>query len=144
MRLDEYPQRHLLPSLAQQTQTHVQDVEKMKEVVLKKDLSLDQPLGEGGGKSFVDIQPDSSFSVHEDLSLRQMSALLKKHLNSMKKDFNKKEKAIIKDRLLRDPPKTLQEIADDFNVTREAIRQNEGHLMKKLRKKLIPILKKPY
>ena len=143
-KLDKYSDRQLLPTLAQQTQTKIQDVEKMKEVILRKDFSLDQSIGEEGGKRFLDVQTDPSSSVYEDLSLKQMSLLLKKHLKNMKKDFNKKENALIKDRLLKNSPKTLQEIADDFKVTREAIRQTEERLMKKLKEKLIPVLKKPF
>ena len=142
-KLDEYPHSRLLPNFAKQTQTRVQDVEQMKEMVLKKDLSLDQSIGKEGGASFLDLQPDTS-SLHDDLSLKQMSELLKKHLKNMEKDFSEKENKIIKDRLLKDPAQTLQDIADEFNVTREAIRQNEEQIMKKLKKKLIPILKKPY
>lgn len=143
-KLDEYSQSRLLPDLAKQTQAEVQDVAKMREVVVKKDLSLDQPISPEGGTTFLDIQPDSHSSLYESLSLKQMSELLKKHLKNMEKDFNEKEKMIIRDRLLNDPPKTLQEIADNFSVTREAIRQSEERLMKKLKEKLIPILKKSY
>ena len=143
-KLDEYSQAQLLPVLAKQTHTRVQDVEKMKEVVLRKDLSLDQSIGGEKGKSFLDIQADNSYSLYEDLSLKQMSELLKTHLKNMEESFNKKEKAIIKGRLLKDPPMTLQKIADDFSVSREAVRQTEERLIKKLRETLIPILKKPY
>ena len=143
-KLEEYSQSRFLPRLAKQTQTKVRDVEKMKEVVLRKDLSLDQSIGQESGKTFLDLQRDPSYSLYEDLSFQQMSGLLKSHLKKMEKDFSKKENRIIKDRLLKDPPRTLQEIADDFHVTREAIRQSEARLMKKLKEKLVPILKKPY
>ena len=142
--LEKYAQNRLLPNLAKQTQTNIHDVEKMKEVVLKKDLSLDQSIGQSGGKSFLDLQADDSSSLDENLSLQQMSRFLKTHLKNMEKEFNEKEKKIIINRFLKEPPATLQEIANDFNVTREAIRQSEERLMKKLREKLIPILKKPY
>lgn len=143
-KLEEYSQGRLLPVLAEQTKTRVQDVEKMKEVVLRKDLSLDQSIGDEKGKSFLDVQPDNSYSLYESLSLRQMSELLRTHLKNMEKDFNEKEIAIVKNRLLKDPPLTLQKIADDFSISREAVRQTEERLMKKLKKRLIPILKKPY
>jgi len=143
-KLDEYSQSRLLPTLAKQTRTKFQDVEKMKEVVLRRDLSLDQSISKGSGKTFLDVQKDPSPSLYEDLSLQQMSELLKSQLKNMEKDFSEKENKIVKDRLLKEPPRTLQEIADDFNVTREAIRQSEERLMKKLKEKLIPIFKKPY
>ena len=143
-KLEEYSHKKLLPSLAKETQTKVSDVEQMKEIVLKKDFSLDQPINsETGGKSFLEFQQDDS-SIDESLSLHQMSELLKKHLKALEPELNEKEKSVIKNRLLKEPPQTLQEIADEFNVTREAIRQSEERLMKKLKEKLVPILKKPY
>ena len=141
--LDSYSQQKLLPSLAQQTGNQLQAVEEMKEIILKKDLSLDQPLQKEGGKNFLDLQEDD-FSMEEAVSLKQMSQVLKTEINKMEKDLNPKEKSIIKNRFLKDPPATLQEIADEFQVTREAIRQSEERLMKKLKKQLIPILKKPF
>ena len=143
-KLEEYPHSRWLPSLARQTQTQIQDVEKMKEVVLKKDLSLDQTISGEGGKTFLDFQTDRSDSLYEELSIKQLGRLLRKHLKNMEKDLSEKENKIIKDRLLKDPPSSLQEIADYFQVTREAIRQAEERLMKKLKTKLLPILKKPY
>ena len=143
-KLEDYSHRRLLPDLAKETQTKVGDVEQMKEVVLKKDFSLDQPVNsEKGGASFLEFQQEDS-SMEESLSLYQMSELLKKHLKALEPELNEKEKSIIKNRLLKDPSQTLQEIADEFNVTREAIRQSEERLMKKLKEKLVPILKKPY
>ena len=142
--LENYSQNKLLPGLAKETKTKVSDVERMREVVLKKDFSLDQPVhSEKGGKSFLEFQQEES-SIDEKLSLYQMSQLLKKHLKALEPELNEKEKSIIKNRLLKDPPQTLQEIADEFSVTREAVRQSEERLMKKLKAKLAPILKKPY
>ncbi|MCY4321050.1 MAG: sigma-70 family RNA polymerase sigma factor [Bdellovibrionaceae bacterium] len=143
-KLEDYSEKKLLPSLAKATQTKEKDVEQMKEVVLKKDFSLDQPISsEKGEKSFLEFQQDES-SIDDMLSLYQISKLLKKHLKKIESKLNYKEKVIIKDRFLKEPAKTLQEIADEFNVTREAIRQSEERLMKKLKAELIPILKKPY
>jgi len=140
--LDQYPQQKLLPDLAKKTGNKIQAVEQMKEIILKKDLSLDQPL-KGDSKSFLDLQEDD-FSIEESLSNKQMSQALRKELNRMKKDLNPKETSLIQNRFLKDPPATLQEIADEFQVTREAIRQSEERLMKKLREALVPVLKKPF
>ena len=141
--LDQYPKQKLLPEFAKQTGNQIQAVEQMKEIVLKKDLSLDQPIQKGGGTSFLDLQEDD-FSLEEKLSLKQLSQVLRSELNKMEKELNPKEKSIIKNRFLKEPPATLQEIADEFQVTREAIRQSEERLMKKLKKKMVPILKKPF
>ena len=40
---------------------------------------------------------------------------------------------IIEQRILADPPKTLQYLADEFGISRERIRQIEQNALKKLR-----------
>ena len=48
--------------------------------------------------------------------------------------LNPRERHIIKQRILADPPSTLQDIADEYGVSRERIRQIEQNALQKLRK----------
>lgn len=143
-KMEEYSGQRLLSNLAKTSNSKVQDVEGMREIVLKKDLSLDQPIDKANkGNSFLDFQAEDS-SLYEDISQQQMSQILKREIKKMEPSLNEKEKSIIKNRLLSDSPMTLQQIADEFGVTREAIRQSEERLMKKLRERIVPVLKKPF
>ena len=62
------------------------------------------------------------------------------HLENTLEDFshtlNKKEKMILKDRLLSDTPKTLQEIANNFGISKERTRQLESRILKNLKTEL--------
>lgn len=142
--LENFSEKYFLPNLAKESNNNIKDVETMKHIVLKKDFSLDQPISEDGTQTFASIQTDKSMSLNEELSLKQISQLLKTNLKKMEKDFSFKDNTIIQKRLLQDPPCTLQALADKFSVSKEAIRQNEERIMKKIKQKLIPILKKPY
>jgi len=55
--------------------------------------------------------------------------------------LNHKEKMVMDSRLLAEDPKTLQEVADEFGLTRERVRQIEAKLIEKLKKQLEPYLK---
>ena len=132
----------MLPSIASFSQSTSAEAERMQEVIAKKDLSFDQPLSKDHPTTFLDLQEDSSRCVEDILEDQQQKALLKKSLKQMEKNLSDKEKSIIQNRLLKDPPDTLQKIADEFLVTREAIRQTEERLLKKWREKLSPLLKK--
>jgi RNA polymerase sigma-32 factor len=55
--------------------------------------------------------------------------------------LNEKEKKVLSARLLSEEPKTLQEVADAFGLTRERVRQIEAKLIEKLQKHLAPHLK---
>ena len=141
-KLDEMSRTKLLPDLAEKSLSTEREVERMSQMVLQKDLSLDQPLKKGGRKTFLDIQADDSPPADETLAAKNEAAVLRKELDKLAPSLSKKEKEIIQNRLLKAPPATLREIADKFQVSREAIRQTEERLLKKLRKKLLPVLKK--
>jgi RNA polymerase sigma-32 factor len=67
--------------------------------------------------------------------------ILAKELVGFKKDLNEKETMVLEARVLNDEPKTLQEVADEFGLTRERVRQIESKLIEKLKKRLEPYLK---
>ena len=113
----------------------------MKQRVFQRDVSLNQPVQLGSTKSLLDLQADKSASFEESFSDLRQAQRLKEALKEMEGEFTEREKNILSRRLLKSPPDTLQDIADTFQVTREAIRQAEERLMEKLRKKLIPLLK---
>ncbi len=142
--LEQFDRLKLLPAIAESTQSTEKEVEEMEQFILKKDVSLDQPIKKDVTTTFLDLHPDDSPSIEDQLSLEEQGLLLRKHLKQMEKELNEKEKVIIKNRLLKDPPDTLQAIANKFGVTRESIRQVEERLFRKLKEKLIPILKKSY
>ena len=142
--LEEYGRSRLLPSIASSSKASQKEAEAMEQMVFKKDVSFDDPLGEEGGSTLLDVFTNRSDSIEDKLASHEQSALLREHLKKLEKNFSEKEKAVIQKRLLGEPPATLQEIADEFSVTREAIRQTEDKLIKKLREKLIPVLKKSY
>ncbi len=140
-KLEEMSAAKLLPNLAKESRASEKEAERMSRMVLQRDLSLDQPLQKGGGKTFLDLQADDSMPVDEALGLKGQEALLRRELNKLAPALSEKERAIIETRWLKTPPATLRELAGRFQVSREAIRQNEERLLKKLREKLAPVLR---
>jgi RNA polymerase sigma-32 factor len=55
-------------------------------------------------------------------------------IEKLQSRLNDKEKSILADRLLSDEPLTLQNIADQFGISRERVRQIEANLLKTMRK----------
>jgi len=51
-------------------------------------------------------------------------------------DLNAKEQVILQDRLLADEGRTLQDVGDQFGISRERVRQIEANLKKKIAKRL--------
>ena len=65
-----------------------------------------------------------------------MKLRLAELLEQLKEHLNDKERMILEDRLLTDEPMTLQNIADQFDISRERVRQIEVNLLAKMKKYL--------
>ncbi|MNL41820.1 RNA polymerase sigma factor RpoH [compost metagenome] len=62
--------------------------------------------------------------------------ILKEKLSEIRPDLSDREKIILDERILSDEPLTLQEIGEKYGITREAVRQMEARVMKKIKAKM--------
>ena len=103
------------------------------------EVSLDSPLQPDDDRTTrLDQLTDSGEAADSYLEREQLIQLLKNHLDEFQGQLNAKEKMILKDRLLSEDPKTLQEIANVYGLTRERARQIETQVISKLRDFLKP------
>lgn len=114
------------------------DVRMMEKRMSGKDVSLDQPVGEDGNSTLIDFESSKDVDVTDQLIEQESIAQLNNVLDRLKGDFTDKELYILENRLLNDEPKKLQEIGEEWGVTREAVRQMEARLLKKIKKEMIP------
>jgi RNA polymerase sigma-32 factor len=110
------------------------DVTLMETRLSSSDVSLDQPLSKSGESAFLDFQKDNYNEVMENsLDLKENLEILEGVLLKLKDKFTEREVILLKERILSDDPKTLNELGQELGVTREAIRQSEERLMKKIK-----------
>ena len=110
------------------------DIQNMHQRVYGRDVSLDQPVTENNPSSLMDLQTDKQEDHFEDnLNLFQEKQLMKRSIEALRSKLKPKEIFILEKRLLSDSPLTLQEIGKKFSVTREAVRQVESRLIKKIK-----------
>ena len=115
------------------------DIQSMKQRLRLRDVSLHQPVShnkEGGGAVLLDLQSDTSSSQEEELTDFQEQTWVRKGIEKLKPHLSKKELFILNGRLLATKPLTLQEIGRRFSISREAVRQTEARLMKKIKNSL--------
>jgi len=95
-------------------------------------LSLSEPLGDDSGSDFGDLVADSNATSPFDYAA---DSLLPDEISRLLSVLDERESTILRLRfgLDRDPPRTLEEVARRFNLTRERIRQIEAKAMSKLR-----------
>ncbi len=100
---------------------------------LSGDASLNAPMRADEGASewqdwLVDDTPDQETSLGESEEFSERMVLL----NQAMGDLNEREKAIFQARRLRDEPATLEELAQEYSVSRERIRQIEVRAFEKV------------
>ena len=115
------------------------DVLDMEMRLASRDFSLDQKLGdEASAVSHLDMLPNEEPSMEDNIVQAQRQAILRTQVHKAMRTLNVKEQYIVNNRLLTEEPKTLQEIGDNFKVSRERVRQLETRVMGKLRALMTP------
>ena len=122
--------------IATQLNVTEDEVMSMNQRMAGNDRSLNVPLsrdGEGGGEWqdwLQDDSPDqeSTFADHEEYDARKNLML------DAMQGLNPREQRILAARRLSEPPLTLEDLATEFNISRERIRQIEVRAFEKLQK----------
>lgn len=131
--------------LADRLQVREKDVIEMEKRLGSSgnEISIDAPSSPNSERSssFSDFLEHGQEGADETLAREQMLAIIRERLPEFEKSLNDREKRILKDRLLNDEPKTLQEVADHYGLTRERARQIEAGVLTKLREFLSGSLK---
>lgn len=109
------------------------EVVEMEQRMGARELSLDAPSPYYDGKFNVDFFAKEQMSADDKVEQDELKKKLFKHLGEFVSCLKEKEKKIFEERLYAEIPKTLQEIADEYGITRERIRQLEERVVKKLK-----------
>lgn len=121
--------------IAQRLDVSEEDVVQMDRRLAAGDASLDAPVrtNEGDGASRVELLEGDFEAVDEEAAKNEIREILIDKMRTFGKTLKGKEAAIFRKRLLAESPLTLQELGDEFGVTRERVRQIEKRLLKKMR-----------
>jgi RNA polymerase sigma-32 factor len=108
-------------------------VMEMSQRLGQRDTSLDLQLTEGNDFTLLDTLADERDS-QEDLLIdsqqrSELSGVIGEALDTLKP----RERHIVEQRLLNDAPRTLQDLADEYGISRERVRQIEQKALKKLK-----------
>ncbi|MCL1980745.1 MAG: RNA polymerase factor sigma-32 [Proteobacteria bacterium] len=120
--------------LAERLNVKESEVIEMGQRMDNWDVSLEAPVRSDSEDEQKNFLPHDGPGVEEMVASQEMRERLAGILADLSTRLNDKEQVILTTRLLSDEPKTLQTIADEFNISRERVRQIEANLLKKLRK----------
>ncbi|RME38192.1 MAG: RNA polymerase sigma factor RpoH [Deltaproteobacteria bacterium] len=108
-------------------------VDEMTLRLNRRDASLDVELVEGDDYTLMDTLADERQDQETLLAERQEEDLRKQTIKEALASLKERERDIIQERLLREDPLTLQDLADRYGISRERVRQIEQNALKKLR-----------
>lgn len=112
------------------------EVSEMDRRLARADASLDAPVGEGDGRqtSRVDLMPSTAQSPELLAERVEIQDIVRQKLDQFRLTLSGKELVIFDKRVAAvEDPLTLQELGDEFGVSRERVRQLEARLTGKLR-----------
>lgn len=114
------------------------EITEMAKRLSSRDVSLDKPSSGSEDDSATPLstllkKEDGSLPLDEQMALDEQLTLLMDTVEALKKSLSEKERILLEERVLSDEPLTLQEIGDKYGITREAVRQTEARLMKKIK-----------
>ncbi|MEZ0392361.1 MAG: RNA polymerase factor sigma-32 [Pseudobdellovibrionaceae bacterium] len=109
------------------------EVEMMAQRMSGRDVSLDRPVDDESGSSLLDFQKGQTEAPDDEISKQEELSHLTEAIDALKPQLSEREKIILEERILADEPMTLQDIGEKYGITREAVRQMEVRLMKKIK-----------
>jgi len=98
------------------------------------DASLNVPMGQDGDMEWMDWLADEEPNQAAEFADKQEHNARMDLLNTAMDGLNEREQHILTERRLTDEPKTLEELSEVYNVSRERIRQIEVRAFEKLQK----------
>ena len=114
-----------------------EEVSEMAKRLSSRDVSLDKPSSPDDDSatplSALLKKEDGSLPLDEQMALEEQLNLLMKIVQDLRSKLTEKETILLEERILSDEPLTLQEIGDKYKISREAVRQTEARLMKKIK-----------
>jgi len=103
------------------------------------DASLNVPMREDGDGQWMDWLADDSPLQDEAVAEAQEADVRHELLGQAMEALNERERHILEQRRLTDDPKTLEELSQVYNVSRERVRQIEVRAFEKLQKAMLRI-----
>jgi RNA polymerase sigma-32 factor len=121
--------------IAQRLSVDEKEVVEMDRRLSRGDASLDSPVGDGDNSSVarVELLSSSAAGPEQDTQSAQLNEILRDELARFRNTLSGKDAIIFDKRMVAEDPLTLQELGDEFGVSRERVRQLESRISGKLR-----------
>lgn len=127
----------LLQMIATEVGVPLHDVEMMEGRLAGSDYSLNATQSvEDEGREWIDTLEDDSDQAADLVEQARDRAQLREWLLNSLSLLNERERFIVRERKLRDEPRTLESLGEELGLSKERVRQLEAAAFAKMRKSL--------
>ncbi|MFO6464742.1 RNA polymerase factor sigma-32 [uncultured Jannaschia sp.] len=113
------------------------DVEMMEGRLSGSDFSLNATQSsDEDGREWIDTLEDDADQADQNVELKHDTAMLREWLLSALSALNDRERFIVRERKLREDPRTLESLGNELSLSKERVRQLEAAAFAKMRKSL--------
>jgi RNA polymerase sigma-32 factor len=102
-----------------------------------RDTSLDVELTEGEGYTLLSTLQDEGDNQEDLLLAHEEQQINTQKTSAALSELKPRERHIIEQRILAESPSTLQDLADEYGISRERVRQIEQNALSKLRNVMV-------
>ncbi|MFO0712339.1 MAG: RNA polymerase factor sigma-32 [Sandaracinus sp.] len=122
--------------IAEKLDVPAEEVVSMDRRLSGAEVSLDAPLSQGSDgrpTTRIEMMASEQGPIDEALAQGELNEILTEKIHEFGRTLTGKDAIIFTERLVAEEPKTLQELGDQFGVSRERVRQLEKRLQDKIR-----------
>jgi RNA polymerase sigma-32 factor len=119
--------------LAEKLNVKERDVLEMEQRLSSPDVSVYAPTSADGDLDLLSTLPDHQPSAEDIIQKRQMQSLVHDSLNLFREQLNERDQLIFDLRLLGEDKTTLNDLAEQFGISKERVRQLENRLREQLK-----------
>lgn len=125
-------------ALSKQFGLSADDILNMNRRMSARDYSLNAPVSEDGDSvEFMDTLVDESPSPEAIVAEREEAGIRNEMLQAALAELPERERHIFVERRLKDDPVTLEQLGEEYGISRERVRQLEVRAFEKVQKAVI-------
>jgi len=131
-------EKHVMRAMiAKEVGVPLHDVEMMEGRLSGSDFSLNATQSsDEDGREWIEALEDDSEQASESVENSHDTETLRQWLLTALSGLNERERLIVKERKLREAPRTLESLGDELGLSKERVRQLEAAAFGKMRKAL--------
>ena len=134
---EELDRHQLRQMISTEVGVPLHDVEMMEGRLSGSDFSLNATQSaEDEGREWIDALEDDSAQAAENVEHNHDTKQLREWLLTSMAALNEREQFIVRERKLRDTPRTLESLGQELSLSKERVRQLEAAAFQKMRKSL--------